>query len=123
MKKAARLPARPLKLVISKLTDAAALHQIYDGEDYNRASKCDNQSSQRKILDAAAHAELVSDYISDNRTNAACDHIPHDTHGRITVHDLAGQPSSDAANDNCNNPTHEYSSSLFALYGVDVSVL
>jgi hypothetical protein len=109
-KGAASCDATPILLTAGadrRSANAAALHQIEDAKHNDRADKGDDEACYRKFLHAADNSELVGDQVAHNRSDAACDDVPHDAHRCITIHDFAGKPAGDTANDYCNNPTHD----------------
>jgi hypothetical protein len=88
------------------LPNATALDQVQNGKYDDCPAKCYGQSDERKFFDAAYNAELIGNQITDYRTDATGNDIPDDAHRSVPAHHHAGQPPCDAADNNCNNPTH-----------------
>ncbi|CDO35700.1 hypothetical protein SPHV1_2270046 [Novosphingobium sp. KN65.2] len=83
-----------------------ALDEVDDAEQDHRADEGDEQADDRELLDAADDPELVGNEIADDRTDTADHDVPENAHRGIAVHDLAGQPAGNTANDQCYNPSH-----------------
>jgi hypothetical protein len=94
-------------LAAGDLARLAAAEEVDDGDEDDRACERDEEGTDREALVDGAHANQWRDEpAADEGADDADHHVEEDALLLVRVHDEAGEPTDDTANDEPDDEVH-----------------